>query len=153
MEVKPNRRGANQSEKATGRINLHIHLEREFEEHLRLLGLEGWTVHWKPDPNTDKRGEARPQERLILIYDTTPEEALTTLIHEALEIKLRKLLNPYTTLLNKLIETIENHIYKEKENLIESLTPIITKTLTKPNQQNLKEPINNTIPKHRGWRK
>jgi len=102
-----------------------VKVEERMNEVLSLLGVRGWRAVWSPDPDSPRRGGCLPGPRIILVHDERPEDALETLVHEAVEIRLRGLLNPYRELVNVLIEYIERLIYREKERFIESLTPLM----------------------------
>lgn len=99
-------------------------LEDEMNRALKSLGL-GYRVIWSPDPEAPRRGESLPEERLIIIKDQDPDQAWDTLVHEAVELKLRRVLNPYRRLVNKLIEYIEEETHREKERFIEELVPLL----------------------------
>ncbi len=93
---------------------------------LRRMGLEEWRAAWKPGCSSSKRGECLPESRLILVYDVDPERAQETLIHEALEIKLRGITTPYRTLINALLTWADEQAYREKEKAIDSLLPLFS---------------------------
>ena len=94
-------------------------------ETLRRMGLKEWRAHWKPGCSTSKRGETLPESKLILIYDAEEKAAFETLIHEAMEIKLRPVTQPYRSLINALIEWADQQVYKAKEEAINSLLPFL----------------------------
>jgi len=91
---------------------------------LSRLGLE-YRVVWGPDPEAKRRGETIPEQSLIVIHDVDPSQAWDTLIHEVVELKLRRVIAPYRGLVNKLIEFIEGETYREKERFIEELVPLL----------------------------
>ena len=91
---------------------------------LKRLGLSHWSVRWLPDPSSSTHGLAFPETNLIEIYDLTQEEALETLFHEVVEIKLRDSLRPYRVMVNKLIEGFQELSNVEKDKFIEEL-PLI----------------------------
>lgn len=99
--------------------------ERDMSRTLRKMGLEEWQAHWKPGCSSSKRGEALPESKLIIVYDVDEEKAQETLIHEALEIKLRGLTSPYRTLVNALLEWADKIAYEQKERTIDSLIPLM----------------------------
>jgi len=99
--------------------------EDRMNELIRSLGLSGWSVLWEPDSTQPKRGRIIPETRIILVHDKEPEAAMETLLHEALEIKLRPMLNPYRTLVNSLIEWADSQVYREKEKVIEDILQLV----------------------------
>uniref|UniRef100_A0A6M3M4F1 Uncharacterized protein n=1 Tax=viral metagenome TaxID=1070528 RepID=A0A6M3M4F1_9ZZZZ len=105
------------------------------------LGLSGWEVLWAPDPTQHSRGQVLPESKTIIINDEEPEAARETLLHEALEIKLRPMLKPYRTLVNALIEWAEGQVYESKEKVIEDLLPFLLKSIEDgyPSERNLEE--------------
>jgi hypothetical protein len=99
------------------------------QDHMRetlfKLGLNEWRVAWKPGCSSTKRGETLPESKLILVYDMKPEDAMETLLHEALEIKIRGVTQPYRSLVNVLLEWADKVAYSEKEKAIDSLLPLL----------------------------
>ena len=91
---------------------------------LKRLSLGHWRVKWLPNPSSSTHGRAFPETNLIEIYDLTQEEALETLFHEVVEIKLRDSLRPYRVMVNKLIEGFQELSNVEKDKFIEEL-PLI----------------------------
>jgi hypothetical protein len=87
---------------------------------LERLGL-GYSVKWAPCDSVKEHGKILQSEKTILIFDRSEEEAWNTLVHEILELKLQPLLSFYRDLVNVLISFIEDHIYREKERLLEVL--------------------------------
>ena len=94
-------------------------------ETLYKLGLGEWRVTWKPGCSTSKRGEALPENKLILVYDEDESRARETLLHEVLEIKLRGVTQPYRSLVNALLEWADKISYEQKEKAIDSLIPLL----------------------------
>jgi hypothetical protein len=86
---------------------------------LERLGL-GYSVKWIPNENM-KHGKILQNEKIIVIFDKSEDEAWNTIIHEILELKLQPLLSYYRDLVNILISFIEDHIYREKERFLEVL--------------------------------
>ena len=82
-------------------------------ETLNKLGLSEWRVTWKPGCSSTKRGETLPENKLILVYDMKPEDAIETLLHEVLEIKIRGVTQPYRSLVNVLLEWADKVAYSE----------------------------------------
>jgi hypothetical protein len=100
--------------------------EARLTEIAKSLGLSGWIVLWEPD-ETQPRGQIKPDNMVILIHDGKQEDAVRTLLHEVLEIKLRPMLKPYRTLVNVLIDWADGQVYESKEKAIEDLLPIFVK--------------------------
>jgi hypothetical protein len=101
-------------------------VEDRMTETLRRMGLNEWRAHWKPRCSSSKRGEVLPESKLIMVYDKEPEEAMKTLLHEALEIKIRGVTQPYRSLVNVLLEWADKVAYSEKEKAIDSLLPFFS---------------------------
>jgi len=76
-------------------------------------------VLWVPDKSSDKSGEIKGN--IIFIYEEEPEKALRTLKHEFIEYLLNRYSSLHKKVINKLLELIEEILYREKEKLIEAL--------------------------------
>ena len=100
-------------------------LERELErlKHTLQMGYE-LKVVWIPGNDSKLAGEVKGNE--ILIYDETEDEALETLRHEFLDYAISKVIEPYREVANRLISLINEEAYRRKENLIESLSQLVT---------------------------
>jgi hypothetical protein len=98
-------------------------------EAIKSLGLSEWIVIWEPDLTQPSRGQVLLESKTIIINDEEPEDAFKTLLHEALEIKLRPMLRPYRTLVNALIEWADGQVYESKEKVIEDLLPFLLKSI------------------------
>jgi len=83
-------------------------------ERLRLA----YRAVWCPQ-DSPRHAEIDVEQRLILIYDKDEIEAWISLLHEVLEIRLRRVLNVYRGLVNKLIEFVDGQVYREKERVLE----------------------------------
>jgi len=101
--------------------------EEKMNKIVESLGLSGWTVIWEPDPAQSNRGRVLLEAKAIIIHDKEPEDALRTLLHEVLEIKLRPMLKPYRSLVNVLLDWANRQVYESKEKAIEDLLPILVK--------------------------
>ena len=99
-------------------------LEKRMNIKLGRLGLTNWKVNLLPNVNAIIHGKADPQTGTITIYDVDDEEAWTTFIHEVVEIKLRKVIQPYRKLVNNLIQTIQEISDAQKDEFIEGLPEI-----------------------------
>jgi hypothetical protein len=97
---------------------------RVAKKRLDCLELSHWRVIWVPDPSSGFKGRNLPERFLIEIHDVDPTEAMDTLFHEVVEIKLRNSLRPYRVLINKLIEGYQEITDMEKDRFIEEL-PLI----------------------------
>ncbi|MBL7080133.1 hypothetical protein ISS39_07410 [Candidatus Bathyarchaeota archaeon] len=96
---------------------------------LQHLGLRNWKALWDPDPSQPNRGQVLPRSQLILVHDEDPDAARETLIHEALEIKLRGVLRPYREAVNSLIQAFEKITYQQKEDFLDDLAPLVLKAI------------------------
>jgi hypothetical protein len=99
---------------------------KNFQEILNKMGLQEWKALWKPGCSSSKRGECLPENKYILVYDVDQKKAEETLLHEALEIKIRGVTQPYRTLVNALLTWADNQAYIEKEKAIDSLLPLLS---------------------------
>jgi hypothetical protein len=97
---------------------------KDSQKRLIQLGLGYWKVKWLPDPSSSVRGCVVPNSHIIEIFDVTESDALDTLLHEVIEIKMRSSLRPYRVIINKLIDAIQELADTEKDKFIEAL-PII----------------------------
>ena len=96
-------------------------LQKELENLKRKLGLgQELTVKWLPNGNTKLCGEVK--ENCIYIYAETEEEAIKTLRHEFFDYVISQVLQPYQQIANKLIQFINEEVYKRKEKLAEALS-------------------------------
>ena len=75
---------------------------------------------------TDARaqGECFPDDMSILISGRT-EDAMETLIHEIIELKLRPLLGAYMSTINQLMTLVEKLLYSKKERFLRDITPFM----------------------------
>jgi len=71
--------------------------------------------------NNDKHSEIDTENKLVLIYDEDESEAWKSLFLEALEYHMRKLLDPYLRLINKLVELVEEQAHTEKEKVLDKI--------------------------------
>lgn len=100
-------------------------LEDELNEALKRLGFRNWTVVWHPSGLEEERGAAYPDNKLIVIHDKDREDALETLIHEFLEVRMKGVIRPYMATVNALLKALEKIYYAEKEETIDGLTPLL----------------------------
>jgi hypothetical protein len=114
--------------KQTGRDQINLTESDDYyriaRKRLTHLGLGHWEVLWVPRSGSPVKGRAIPEKMLIEIYDIDPTDAMDTLLHEVVEIKLRDSIRPYRVLVNKLIEGYQEITDAEKDKFIESL-PLI----------------------------
>ena len=104
-------------------------LEEELNEALRRLGLKDWTVAWVSGGSGEERGAAYPDTKIIVVHDRDREDALETLVHEYLEVKMRGVIRPYLATVNALLRALEKLYYAEKEEAIDGLTPLLLRVL------------------------
>jgi len=104
-------------------------LEDELNEALRRLGLRDWTVVWTPGGSEEERGVTYPDTRIIVIHDKDREDALETLVHEFLEVRIKGVIRPYMATVNALLKALEKIYYAEKEETIDGLTPLLLRVL------------------------
>lgn len=94
-------------------------LERSMNTVLHACGIP-YSVAWQPR-ESEKHAIIDTATRRITIFSETEQEAWATLVHEALELKIRPLLAYYRELVNTLISFIEKRAYLTKEEFLESL--------------------------------
>ena len=75
-----------------------------------------------------------------MIHDDKAEDALETLLHEFIELKLRPTQKPLRSLVNVLIEWVDLQVYEAKEKAIEDLLPFLLKFVEDmyPSERDLK---------------
>ncbi|MCK4477038.1 hypothetical protein KAU88_00715 [Candidatus Bathyarchaeota archaeon] len=97
-------------------------LEKELARLKRLIpSVEVSVVRWEPKEHYRISGEV--VGNTIYVFDLSTDEALDTLRHEFLDCLItRRIVNPLVSLINTLIKTRENEIYREKEQLINLLS-------------------------------
>ena len=105
-----------------------LFLEEHMNEILHLFGLQEWYVLWEPDIKTEFKGECFPDDMSILISGR-PEDAVETLIHEILEIKLRPLLGAYMSAINQLMTLVDKLLYSKKERFLQDITPLMVQAI------------------------
>ena len=96
---------------------------------LQHLDLRNWKALWDPDSSQPNRGQVLSRSKLILVHDEDPNAARETLIHEALEAKLRDVLRPYREVVNGLIQAFEKITYQQKEDFLDDLAPLVLKAI------------------------
>lgn len=97
---------------------------------LKRLGLREWTVVWDPELPSDKaQGLIMPEDKIIMISDEKLEDAYETLAHEYLEIRLQAMVESRNATINALLKALQEIYYKEKERGIDSLVPLVLKTI------------------------
>ena len=101
-------------------------LEQKLNRLVARLGLPHQVIY-DPNPESQHRGEIKNNQ--ILIHDPVEEEALETLIHEVVELRLKKVLALYRGLVNVLIDYVEKNVYHEKEHAIEQIVKDIRSIL------------------------
>ena len=104
-------------------------LEEEFTKILSIMGLTGWRVLYAPSEDAPARGKVLWKNKIILLSDLDRDEALETLAHEYLEIKLRAIVRPWRITLNAVMTGMEKLYYEEKETAINDLVPATLKMI------------------------
>lgn len=97
-------------------------------EILHLFGLQEWYALWEPDMEEEFKGEVFPDDMSIVISGR-PEDAVETLIHEILEIKMKSLLGAYMTTINQLMTLVEKLLYRDKERFLRDITPFMVQSI------------------------
>jgi hypothetical protein len=77
---------------------------------------------------TEVKGECFPDDMSILISGR-PEDAMETLIHEIIELKLRPLLGAYMSTINQLMTLVEKLLYSKKERFLQDITPLMVQAI------------------------
>jgi len=103
-------------------------LEGQMNEILQLFGLQEWYALWEPDIEGEFKGEVFTDDMSILISGR-PEDAMETLIHEILEIKMKSLLGAYMTTINQLMTLVEKLLYRDKERFLRDITPFMVQAI------------------------
>lgn len=100
-------------------------LEKELESLKRKLALnEELGVVWMPDPLKGVAGEVK--DKTVYIYEKDREAALKVLKHEMIDYCLTsRIVNPLVDLVNLLIKSRANEIYKEKERFVDALLSLM----------------------------
>jgi len=104
-------------------------VQRTLEEELARLKKvvpfeEALTVRWTPRSHGNISGEV--VGNTVYVYDENTQEAINTLKHEYLDCLLtRKMVEPLIAMVNTLIKLQERQIYKEKEQIVATLSKLI----------------------------
>jgi hypothetical protein len=103
-------------------------LESELSRLKGALGLgHELRVEWLPGHAKHFSGRQLSGEVLdgtIYIYEEEEEKALATLRHEFLDYAVCQVIEPYKSIANKLISTMNEEAYRRKERLIERLSSL-----------------------------
>ena len=102
-----------------------MNVEAEMNRVLSRIGLSEWEALWVPDSSTKVNGQVITEQKTILVFSEDPEKARDTLLHEVIEIKLKKLIGNHYDMINGLIKIIQELNYVEKERTINELVPLI----------------------------
>lgn len=100
-------------------------VEDEMNRVLNRIGLSEWEAVWVPDSSTKVDGQVIIEQKTILVFAEDPDKARDALLHEVVEIKLRKLIDNHYDMINGLIKIIQDLNYVEKERTINELVPLI----------------------------
>jgi hypothetical protein len=103
----------------TGRPAIQAELERELKALMEKLGISGLQIIWSPDDSCKLSGEVKG--KVIQIYEPSLEKARETLMHEVLDYLVSQPIEPFKSVTNKLIELINEEVYKRKERVVEAL--------------------------------
>ena len=95
-------------------------VEENFNQLVRRMRIPVKIIY-TPDPYNKDHGQYIPADNIIIIYDSDPEKAYETLIHEILEYRLYPLIKKYKILINKLISFYDEALENEKDMIFESL--------------------------------
>ena len=103
-------------------------LRRELT-HLKQIFGRGYELEviWAPNENSDLSGEVKGTR--LYIYEPDREKALQTLVHEFLDYLISRIIKPYADLTNRLISLLNEYAYQRKEQIVESLTEIVLRSL------------------------
>jgi hypothetical protein len=105
---------------ANGRLAIQAELERELRTLMEKLGINGLKVLWTPDASGKLSGDVKGQ--VVYIYEPDLEKARETLRHEVLDYFVSQPFEPLRRLTNKLIELVNDEVYKRKERVVDALT-------------------------------
>jgi len=105
--------------------NVQRALEEELARPKRMVPFEkALTVRWTPRSNSKISGEVVGDT--VYVYDENAQEAMNTLKHEYLDCLLtRKMVEPLIAMVNTFIKLKEREIYKEKEQIVSTLSKLI----------------------------
>jgi len=92
-------------------------LESELNKILKRFGYE-YKAIIIDDPNRDKYGEIDTKNKIIYIYTSDEKRVYRILLHEIIELELNPLINKYIRFINKLMEYIQEELYRDKERTI-----------------------------------
>jgi hypothetical protein len=104
----------------TGRPAIQAELEKELMALMERLGINGLKVLWTPDDSSKLSGEVKGQ--VIHVYERDLEKARETLKHEVIDYFVSQPFEPLRRLTNKLIELVNDEVYKRKEKVVDALT-------------------------------
>ena len=95
-------------------------LETRMNAVLERMGIPLAAV-WLPSDNPEEHARINLEEGLAMVFDKDERQALTSLFHEVLEYRIRKVIHPYRSLVNKLIELVEAEFYAQKEKVLSEI--------------------------------
>jgi hypothetical protein len=95
-------------------------LEAELSRMKKLLDLNAdLRVSWLPGGDRSKLGEVKGKD--IFIYAEGLAQAIDTLDHEVIDYIVSGAIDPYRQMVNSLIRTLNDEIYRKKEEAVEML--------------------------------
>jgi len=108
--------------KASQKDPFKVELERLKE--LTGVGLE-LDVVWKPSDEKAILGEIK--DKVIYIYEVRKEKVIDILRHEFIDFCISEAIEPYRAVTNKLIKSINEDAYRQKEKIVEALKKLLFK--------------------------
>jgi hypothetical protein len=103
-----------------------LRLEQELSIIQGKLGInDGLKLVWQPDLCKALSGEVN--DGIVYIYESCEEAALQVLHHEILDYYITsRVIDPLVSLVNMLIKSRANDVYREKERIIDALVNWMT---------------------------
>ncbi|MEM4497692.1 MAG: hypothetical protein QW692_02570 [Nitrososphaerota archaeon] len=103
-------------------------VQRALEEELeRLKSRSGYhgdlKVSWIPKAESRLSGEVRGG--VIYIYELEADKALETLRHEFVDFMVSRAIEPYREVANKLMELVNEMLYRRKEEVVKALLKLL----------------------------
>ena len=80
---------------------------------------EDLKVVWSPSSSGRLSGEVRG--KVIFIYEPDPGKAIEAVEHEVLDYLIAQPIEPLKKMLNKLIEMVNDDVYRRKERVVDKL--------------------------------
>lgn len=101
-----------------------VRLEEELER-FKTVSKQGLELRltWQPREISPLSGEVKG--KTIYIYEQEEGKALETLTHEFIDYLVTLAIDPYKTVVNSLIKSINRIAYEQKEKIVESLRSLL----------------------------